>query len=190
MKKTSRLEKLASGFMGAVSLVLLMNLVAQSGSTKGASRPTVQAVGTSEPDRHPTSAKDGDRDEFSRYEPEVRLDLLKDLQARPLPQFARNPFEDEVARAAAQKAADASEVAAAKAASAPPPPPSVPLKPLGFGEKSSGEREAFVSDDEQTYVLHEGESFANKFRVLQITPTFIEIEDESSRQTVQLPVPQ
>jgi hypothetical protein len=63
------------------------------------------------------------------------------------------------------------------------------LKSLGYSEKN-GRQEAFVSDDDQTYVVHEGETFAQRYHVLKITPQFVEISDETTHQTVQLPFAQ
>ena len=46
------------------------------------------------------------------------------------------------------------------------------------------------ADDAETYQVKEGEGFANKYKVISITPTLVEIEDESSHQKVELPFPQ
>jgi hypothetical protein len=72
----------------------------------------------------------------------------------------------------------------------PPPcpviPPSAPegginrstARPLGYVEKAGGEREAIVEFRDQVYLVHEGELFAEKFRVLQVTPSSVEIVEE------------
>jgi hypothetical protein len=182
MKIKGQVEKWFRVALGLLCLLLLVHLVMQFGGVRaGASRAPVPPAG-SVGKRPLLPSSQGSVEELSRYDPVVRLDLLKQFQSRSLPRLARNPFEAEVARRAASP-----EVA-------PPPPvpqpPPIPLKALGYTEKGKGLQEAFVSDDEQTFVVHEGEKFDQKYRVLKITPKFIEIEDESSHQTIQLPFAQ
>jgi len=49
------------------------------------------------------------------------------------------------------------------------------LKPLGYVEKADGRVEAIVEDDGQIYIVHEGEVFADKFRVLAISRTEVQV---------------
>jgi len=49
------------------------------------------------------------------------------------------------------------------------------LKPLGYVEKAGGRVEAIVEDDGQVYIVHEGEVFADKFRVLAISRTEVQV---------------
>lgn len=182
MKGRGHLGKWASGVLGGVCLLLVLNLVLRDGVRAGASRPTFPAASSTTALRVQTVSRVS-ADELSQFDPVVRLDLLKELQGRPLPQLTRNPFEFEALRSAAPPANAGAP--AAPAAESPPPP--VPLKSLGYTEKAGGEREALISDDEQIYVVREGEVVAKKYRVLKITPTLVEIEDESSHRKVQLP---
>ncbi len=184
MRISGRVEKWVKGVLGVVCLLLLIDLVTQIGGVKaGSNRSSAPAAAAGTRPLAPSSQKGAD--DLSRYDPVVRLDLLKELQSRRLPKSTRNPFEFVASRSAAQPAS--SEPSAAPS---PPAPPPVPLKTLGYSEKGEGQQEAFVSDEEQVYVVHEGETFAQKYKVLKITPKFIEIEDESSHQTVQLPFAQ
>jgi len=65
-------------------------------------------------------------------------------------------------------------------------PPSTPeegmnrtsARPLGYVEKAGGEREAIVEFGDQVYLVHEGELFAEKFRVLKVSPSSVEIVEE------------
>jgi hypothetical protein len=52
------------------------------------------------------------------------------------------------------------------------------VEPLGYVEKAGGEREAIVELRDQVYLVHEGELFAGKYRVLQLTPNSVEIVEE------------
>ena len=68
---------------------------------------------------------------------------------------------------------------------------------MGYAEGVGG-RKAFLIDDPQTpehqdtYGVKEGETFANKYKVLKITPTAvtIEVEDETPHRSVDLEFPQ
>lgn len=184
MKLSSHIEKIASGVLGAVCLLLLVNLVLHffGGVRAGGTVSTVAA-----PTSRGQVLNRRTLDDLSRYDPVVKLDVLEELQSRPLPQLSRNPFALETPRTAARPG---------PAAAAPPPPsepagpPPVPLTALGFAEKAGGVREAYVSDGEDIYVIHEGDTFAKRFKVLRITPSFVEVEDEALRRTIQLPIAQ
>jgi Tfp pilus assembly protein PilP len=52
---------------------------------------------------------------------------------------------------------------------------------LGYVEKAGGEKEAIVEVLGQVYLVHEGEMFAEKYRALQVTPSSVEIVEESTR---------
>ncbi len=178
MKIKGQAEKWVRVILGAVCLLLLVNLIMQLGGVRaGASRGTVAGRRAG-----PPLPGDG-LDELSRYDPVVRLDVLNKLQSRPLTRPARNPFQGPAPPRVEQAAP------APVAPPPPPPPPPIPLKAMGYTEKTAG-LEAFVADDQQTYVVHEGETFAQRYRVLKLTDKFIEIEDESTHQIVQLPFAQ
>jgi hypothetical protein len=79
--------------------------------------------------------------------------------------------------------AEPSAVAPAASASA-------SFKPLGYVEKTEGRIEAIVSQGDQVYVVHEGELFAGKYRVLKISPDLVEAVDETTVRAAQPPAPQ
>ena len=169
--------------LGVVSLLLLVNLLAQfrgvrAGSARLPSSSTEVSARLREAALRPT-------DELSRYDPMIRLDLLKALQDRVLPEFDRNPFVFEEAPAPPPKAP-----APAAAPPQPPPPPPVTLKAMGYSEKAGGVSEAYVSDEDQVSVVHEGDTVSSRYKIVKITPTSITVEDSASHQTVELPMPQ
>ena len=67
---------------------------------------------------------------------------------------------------------------------APLPPEPILLKPLGYVEKAGGRVEAIVSDEDQVYVVHEGETVADKYKVLKISSTAVEVADLTRQQPV------
>ena len=50
-------------------------------------------------------------------------------------------------------------------------------------------REIVISDDYEVYVTHEGETFAERFKVLKLTPAAVDILDTKNNLTVRLDLP-
>lgn len=175
-----------------VSVFLLGRLVLQatgwwgglgsaSASPAPATKPTPASTGTVAPQLQtaPVSAVP---------EPMLRLDLLKALDSRPLPDFQRSPFD--FAPTPAEIKAREAAVQTPAPPPPPPPPPPVPFKAMGYQQDQQGQRIAYLSDDEGTYVVREGQEFGQHFKVLKITDTMVEVQDETYHQTVQLPYPE
>lgn len=189
MKATGHIQKWGAGVLGAVSFALLVNLVLQinrgrAGDTRPRATASPRAKATTLPGAKAPAGKQRVSDELSRYDSVVKLDLLKELEDRPLPELNRNPFEFVAAPANAAPA----QTAAAAPAEQPPAPP-VTLKPMGYSEGKGGVKEAMVSDEDQVFVVHEGDSIGTRYKVIKITPTVITVEDATINQTVDLPVP-
>jgi hypothetical protein len=199
------MQKWGVGVLGVVSLVLLVNLVLQFTRTPAAgnARPrTITSAGdkkiTGPRVRTSGAAKIATATagrpklpaELSRYDPILNLDLLKELEDRPLPELERDPFE--FPKPPTVRASPNLTPAQAQAAGAPqaPPPPPVTLTPMGYSEGAGGVKEAMVSEEDQVFVVHEGDSVGTRYKVIKITPTVITVEDSSQHQTVDLPIPQ
>jgi len=174
-------EKWAAAFLAAVCLFLVLNFVRRAVRAAG-TRPTLSPVQGRR--LLPASrAPERVRDELSRYDPELNLEALKELDERPLPRMERNPFE--YPRAAPVKPASSAGTGAA-----PPPPPPLPLHAVGFTEGVDRKPKAMIKDEEGIYVVGIGETFAKHYRVLSISPKNVEVQDASSGQTAQLPIPE
>jgi hypothetical protein len=61
---------------------------------------------------------------------------------------------------------------------------------MGYSENVGGQKEAYVSDEDQVYVVHEGDTVADKYKILKITATAVTVEDVATHQTAELPIPQ
>jgi hypothetical protein len=183
MKTSSQFEKWAAGFLGLVCVALILNMVFRSGTRAGGARATAQSAAAAARTRGgPAAATKAD--ELARYDPQVRLDLLKEIQERPLPKLARDPFQFVAQAAPPTQPKDVTPAAPA----APPRPPPPPLKAVGVTQKGGGVSEAIISDDQEIYIVHEGETFAKRFRVLKISPSHVEIDDETTHNTIRLPI--
>jgi len=207
MKPSGRMEKWAVGVLGAVSLLLIVKLVVQYNQVRagaqrraavipakpvhpGSGRAGVgpSQVKASAPERAKAAVgKQKLTDELSRYNSLVKLDLLKEFDERPLPELKRNPFEFVTVPTQVSRVQTAGE-APSPAAPPPPPPPPVTLKVMGYSEGVGGVKEAMVSDEDQVFVVHPGDSVGGRYKVMKITPTAVTVED-ATLQTVDLPVP-
>jgi len=183
MTGKGQLEKWAAGFLAVVCALLILNLVMRGGSRAGSTRKAASATPSGGRGRASTARS---VDELARYDPGIHLDQLKELESRPLPKLERNPFALVTHEAPKQEQAGASAPAPAKPA--PPPPP--PVKAVGYSEQAGGLREAIVMAEDQIFVVHEGETFAKRYHVVTISPSQVEITDETTHQSVRLPVPQ
>ena len=184
MKSGSQFEKWVAGFLGVVCVALILNMVFRSGAGAGGSRPPANSVPAA-PRPRVGSAPARASDELARYDPRVRLDLLEEIQKRPLPKLSRNPFEFEAVAPPPPKTGGPGPQLPPPPPPKPPPPP---LKVVGVTQKGGGVNEAIVSDDQEIYIVHEGETFAKRFRVLKITPTQVEIDDDTTHGTIRLPI--
>ena len=191
MKRTGQIQKWGAGVLGAVSLVLIVKLVLQFnrgyvGVTRLAARTPPHPKASVPQGAKARGGKPRMSDELSRYDSLVKLDLLKEFEDRPLPELHRNPFEFV---AGPTPVSPAQTAPAAPMAAQPPPPPAVTLKPMGYSEGKGGVKEAMISDEDQVFVVHEGDSVGTRYKVIKITPTVITVEDATLHQTVDLPVP-
>jgi hypothetical protein len=59
---------------------------------------------------------------------------------------------------------------------------------VGYTQSGGGSGEAFVTLQEELFVVHEGETFAKRFRVVRLTPAVVEVFDETTQQTIRLPI--
>lgn len=184
MKSKSLMERWGSIGLGLVCLALVLNLVFRGGFKTGSAKPVAPAPRTAPVARGRTATQQT-FDDLAQYNPVVRMDLLEQIAARPEAKITRDPFEFEAHEPPPQPQTSAAAPAPAPAAPQAPPPPA--LKAVGYTEKAGGSREAIVSLDDQIFVIHEGETFAKRFRVLKITPSQVEVNDETTQQNIRLP---
>lgn len=184
MKKTKAAEKWASGGLAAVCLVLGLNLLLRSGVGSGTEKPAAPTPARPAANLRTAPPRPAAvQDDLSRYDPEVKLDLLSDLQSRPLPEIERNPFEFPKPK----------PIPAAIGPQLPRPAPPIPvaalgIKLIGYSQKENGVREGIISGEDGIYIVHEGETFAKRYKVNKLTATMAEIYDETTRQTVEMPI--
>jgi hypothetical protein len=70
----------------------------------------------------------------------------------------------------------------------PPPPPPINLKYFGTAVRLNGKRQAFLLQGEDVYLASEGDIVARKYRIVNISPTNIRVEDLVNNDTQLLPL--
>lgn len=122
-------------------------------------------------------------------DPNFQLQALEEYVTRPLPDIARNPFDFGAPPITpAQRAAQAASAAAA-AASLAQAPSTIPLRAIGFSERIGIGPEAYLTDSDQVYVVHDGDIVSHRYKILSITSSTVKVEDGVTGEKVQLPIP-
>lgn len=184
MTEKGKTEKWITAGLGVMALVLVVNLVFRgkpSGAPPQGPAPAPASAAAARAKNSPAAS-----DELTRYDPALQLEEFKAIQKRPASNLKRNPFEFVAREVAAAPTPDGATAAPPPQAPALPPPP--PLKAVGYTQSGGGAGEAFVTLQDELFVVHEGESFAKRFRVNKLTPAVVEIFDETTQQIIRLPI--
>jgi hypothetical protein len=184
------------GFLAVLSGLLMVNLIFNLRDVNAGAFQALPAVHPEEAKTHHPEKKASSPD-IEQYHVNLHVDELQELDARPLPQLERNPFEFEAPKpqpggpgGLGPGGAGAPGVTAPAQDAPPPAPPPVPVKLVGYADLSGGKREAYLADDEQVYVVHAGDALLGRFKVLRIEPGFVELQDDASHQKIQLVMPE
>lgn len=129
-------------------------------------------------------------------DPRLRLDILSDSRKVKYETGGRNIFTMEAAKIEAPIANPRVQNTEAYGPPAPPtptpipPPPPIPIKYYGFANRSADARKVFLQQQgaEQIFVAGQGEIVARRYRVVQISPNSVTMEDvlTGNRQPIPL----
>src|SRR5262249_44021564 len=72
----------------------------------------------------------------------------------------------------------------------PPPPPPINLKFFGFASKPGESKKVFLSQGEDVFIASEGETVNRRYKVVRISPTSVEIEDQMNNNHQNIPLTQ
>ena len=191
MNKMSSRQTWATIGLGALCVFLVARLAVDSVSVS-AKNPTPE-VRPSAPQPAVHARQNAARKVDSGFPqtPVLRLDLLNQESGEPLVALDRNPFEFAPTPAQVRQAM-ARKATAGSPAGPPPPPvaPPVPYKALGYSENARGQFQAYLTDDKDIFVVHEGDELGQHYKILKITPNLVEVQDEGFNQQSQLLFPQ
>lgn len=177
-------EKWITAGLGLVAVILVANMVFRGNRRPDATQVAAPARGPASPSQG--VAADRQSAELTRYDPALRMDAFNEIQKRPPATVKRNPFEFVPREVAAAPAPAPTGSAPAPQAPAAPPPP--PLKAVGYTQSAAGADEAFVTLQDELFIVHEGDTFAKRFRVQRLSPAAVEVLDETTQQIIRLPI--
>jgi hypothetical protein len=193
MNLPAGINKWGVAVLGVVCFFLVVRLVAQYRSMmprKPHAHPAPASAQSKRVEKGPSHAAD----DLAKYDPDVHFDTLKKLDARPLPDEDRAPFDSGLA-APAPVVAPTVQGAAPPPNAPPPPPPAPPLKAVGYNELPGGQKEAMVTFTEgerkdEMVMVHEGDQIGTRFKVSKIDSTMVVVEDGDTHKSLELPFPQ
>jgi hypothetical protein len=129
-------------------------------------------------------------------DPTLQLGLLKESESVEYKGTGRNIFaqQQEVAQAGPggiPTPLDCAFKDKKNPACAPPPPPGpppIPLKFYGFASERGQTRKVFLSEGENIFIAGEGDIVNRRYRVVQIGPTSVTVQDmlSNNQQTIRL----
>jgi hypothetical protein len=123
-------------------------------------------------------------------DPTLRVDLLKDTEDTKYEGKGRNIFraEAEVIPKAKFPAIKNPLPAPPPEPQGPPPPPPINLKFYGFASRPGEPKKIFLSQGDDVFIAGEGDIVDRRYKVLQISPTSVEVEDvlTNNRQSIPL----
>jgi hypothetical protein len=190
MKQQSRFAVVATIALGFLCTFLILRLVVRVRSVNAGSTRLEPAI--RQPVRRVARLLKPAQPKASAYpdSPVLNVALFDRLQAQPFAAPDRDPFSFTPTPQEAERLAGQRKQNMRGRLTGPPPPPPVPLKALGYVQDSQGRFQAYLTDSENIYAVHEGEKFDKVYQVLKITPAFVEVEDESLNLRAQLAIPQ
>jgi hypothetical protein len=192
MNKRKQIERIGVVALAGLCVFLIFRLVSEIlGNPTPAVEPATTVYKPSQTPAAPTqnTAKTAKGSTGS----DSRLDMqsLGKYEAKPLPDLGRNPFDfGPPPLTPAQKAAQAARgIGGAMTASSGPAQPQMPLRAIGYSERTGVGPEAYLTDADNVFVVHDGDVVSKRFKVLKITSMVVEIQDGTSGEKAQLPIP-
>lgn len=72
----------------------------------------------------------------------------------------------------------------------PPPPPPIPLRFYGFASRPGEPKKIFLSQGDDVFIAGEGDIVDRRYKILQISPNSVEVEDVLTNNRQSLPLTQ
>jgi hypothetical protein len=190
MRKRTKFEKFGSLALGAVCVFLVFKLISEIGGSpvEAARGQETAARSSSNPPRSPKPLSK-EIGKLASADPGLEIQTLKEYTTRPLPKNTRDPF-DFPAPPLSPTLQGGRGIAGGGIGAGAAPPPQISLRALGYSMRVGVGGEAYLADSDQVYIVHQGNLISKRYKILQITPSVVQVKDESSGETVQLPIPE
>jgi hypothetical protein len=123
-------------------------------------------------------------------DPTLKLNLLASTENTKYTGNGRNIFraEEDIPKPVAPVVTD--EAKKDNLPPPPPPPPPINLKFFGFASKPGEAKRIFLSKGEDVFIAGEGDIVDRRYKVLQIGPASVTIQDVLTNNTQQIPLTQ
>lgn len=176
-----------------VAVALLGQWLFSSGGTSSAASISPSALSVpagSTPARKVNHSNKPVKTERS-LDPTLRLDLLTTSEGTKYEGKGRNIFraEAEVIPQAKFPAIKPGPVPPPEA-QGPPPPPPIPLRFYGFASRPGEPKKIFLSQGDDVFIAGEGDIVDRRYKILQISPNSVEVEDVLTNNRQSLPLTQ
>lgn len=189
MSNRKKLEKWGAIALGVVCVFLVFRLVSEILGSPASDVDPDQTV--SQPVARQTPSAGRSATASVKRDPALQMQSLQEYGSSPLPNVSRDPFNFGAPPVTpAQKAAEAARAAAAANTPSTPPPPQIPFRAIGYSEKNGVGPQAFLATSDRIYIVHDGDVISGRYKIIKITSLMVEVQDGSSGETAQLPIPQ
>src|SRR5690242_12852402 len=190
MKNRKNIEKIGVAVLALLCVFLVFKLISElmGNPAEGVQPVAASSAQIARPAPQTDTARKSSASPKSASPMQVRP--LDQYRPKPLPDLSRNPFNfGQPPLTPAQKAMQAARAGGAMTASITAGPPPIPLRAIGYSERGGAGPEAYLMDNDEIYVVHDGDLLSNRFRILKITSTNVEVQDGASGEKAQLPIP-
>jgi hypothetical protein len=124
-------------------------------------------------------------------DPTLRLDLLNTSEGTKYEGKGRNIFRAEAEVIPKPKfSAMKTMPTPPPEPQGPPPPPPIPLRFYGFASRPGEPKKIFLSQGDDVFIAGEGDIVDRRYKILQISPTSVEVEDVLTNNRQSLPLTQ
>jgi len=131
----------------------------------------------------------GTKSVINSLDPTIRLDLLDAAERHHYEGSGRNIFEAYTPPPPRpQKKEIANNTPAPPPVYVPPPPPPINLNSYGWTSKKGQPRRVFLSQGDEIFIAGEGQLVANRYKVVKITDSSVQIEDILNNNTQAVPI--
>jgi hypothetical protein len=127
-----------------------------------------------------TGTKPGKKPKTESLDPTLRLDLLASSEQTLYEGSGRNIFvskAEDVVIPAVVSNPNTDPATRTYVTPQPPTPPPIPLKFYGFASQPGEAKKVFLSQGEELWVAGEGEIVNRRYKIVRITPTYVEMQD-------------
>lgn len=124
--------------------------------------------------------KPGKKPKTESLDPTLRLDLLASSEQTLYEGSGRNIFvskAEDVVIPAVVSNPNTDPATRTYVTPQPPTPPPIPLKFYGFASQPGEAKKVFLSQGEELWVAGEGEIVNRRYKIVRITPTYVEMQD-------------